>query len=160
MILQLVEEGQLRLTDTLDKYFRQFTNARKITILQILSHRSGIPNVSRDQATCKPGEPVTKEEMLALIVNGAPEFEPDTKSSYSISGYFLLNLIVEKLTGKSYDPALDTSLPDASMQTKAKLSPMPITAAAGNAGDKVLKPIRASDSSKRGGMETVFTRDK
>ena len=107
MILQLVEEGKLKLTDTLDKFFPQVPNAKKITVLQILSHRSGIPNVSSDQATWKPGESVTKDEMLALIVKGAPEFEPDTKNSYSNSGYFLLNLIVEKLTGKSYDQALE-----------------------------------------------------
>ena len=107
MILQLVEEGKLKLTDTLDKFFPQVPNAKKITILQILSHRSGIPNVRRDQATWKPGAPVTKDEMLALIVKGAPEFEPDTKNSYSNSGYFLLGLILEKLTGKPYDQALE-----------------------------------------------------
>ena len=107
MILQLVEEGKLKLTDTLDKFFPQVSNARKITILQILAHRSGIPNVRRDQATWKPGEAVARDQMLALIVKGAPEFEPDTKSSYSNSGYFLLNLIVERVTGKSYDQALE-----------------------------------------------------
>jgi CubicO group peptidase (beta-lactamase class C family) len=107
MILQLVEEGKLKLTDTLDKFFPQVPNARKITILQILSHRSGIPNVRRDQATWKPWETITKEEMLTLIVKGDPEFEPDTKSSYSNSGYFLLGLILEKLTGKPYDQALE-----------------------------------------------------
>ena len=107
MILQLVEEGKLKLTDTLDKFFPQVPNAKKITILQILSHRSGIPNVRRDQATWKPGAPVTKDEMLALIVKGAPEFEPDTKNAYSNSGYFLLGLILEKLTGKPYDQALE-----------------------------------------------------
>ena len=107
MILQLVEEGNLKLTDTLDKFFPRVPNAQKITILQILSHRSGIPNVRRDQATWKPGAPVTKDEMLALIVKGAPEFEPDAKNFYSNSGYFLLGLILEKLTGKPYDQALE-----------------------------------------------------
>ena len=107
MILQLVEEGKLKLTDTLDKFFPQVPNAQKITILQILAHRSGIPNPRRDQATWKPGALVTKDEMLALIVKGPPEFEPDTKSSYSNSGYFLLGLILEKLTGKPYDQALE-----------------------------------------------------
>jgi CubicO group peptidase (beta-lactamase class C family) len=97
----------LKLTDTLDKFFPQVPNAQKISILQILSHRSGIPNVRRDQATWKPGEPVTKDQMLALIVKGTPEFEPDTKNSYSNSGYFLLGLILEKLTGKAYEQALE-----------------------------------------------------
>ncbi len=106
MILQLVEERKLKLTDTLDKFFPQVPNAGKITILQLLSHRSGIANVTRDQATWKPGSPVTREEMLALIAKNPPAFEPDTKNSYSNSGYFLLGLILEKLTGNSYDQAI------------------------------------------------------
>src|ERR1051325_6439747 len=42
MILQLVEEGKLKPTDTLDRFFPQIPNAKKITIVQILAHRSGI----------------------------------------------------------------------------------------------------------------------
>ena len=45
--------------------------------------------------------------MLALIVKGTPEFEPDTKNSYSNSGYFVLGLILEKVTGKPYAKALE-----------------------------------------------------
>ena len=44
--------------------------------------------------------------MLALIVKATPDFEPDSKQSYSNSGYFLLGLILEKLTGKPYEEAL------------------------------------------------------
>jgi len=107
MILQLVEEGKLKLTDTLDKFIPQVPNAQKITIGQILAHRSGIPNVRRDQITWKPGAPVSKDEMLALIVKGTSEFEPGTKHSYSNSGYFVLGLILEKVTGKPYAEALE-----------------------------------------------------
>ena len=49
IIMQLVEERKLKLTDTLDKFFPQIPNAPKITIVQMLSHRSGIPNVRREQ---------------------------------------------------------------------------------------------------------------
>src|SRR5882672_1737035 len=45
MIFQLVEEEKLRLTDTLDRFFPQIPNATKITIGQILAHRSGIHNL-------------------------------------------------------------------------------------------------------------------
>jgi D-alanyl-D-alanine carboxypeptidase len=109
MILQLVEEGKVKLTDTLDKFFPQVPNARKITIAQILAHRSGIPNVRRDRDPRRnvSTTPITKEEMLALIVKGAPDFEPDAKQSYSNSGYFLLGLILEKLSGKPYGEALE-----------------------------------------------------
>src|SRR5687768_17588999 len=108
MILQLVEEGKLKLTDTVDKFFPQIPNARKITIVQILSHRSGIPNVRRDQNAQGNVNttPITKDEMLALIAKATPDLEPDSKQSYSNSGYFLLGLIIEKLTAKPYEEAL------------------------------------------------------
>jgi D-alanyl-D-alanine carboxypeptidase len=107
MILQLVEEGKLKLTDTLDKFFPQVPNAKKITILQMLSHRSGIPNVSRNSDSQRNwANGITKDEMFALIAKATPEFEPDTKASYSNSGYFLLTLILENITGKSYAEAL------------------------------------------------------
>jgi CubicO group peptidase (beta-lactamase class C family) len=112
MILQLAGEGKLKLTDTLDKFLPQVPNARKITILQILSHRSGIPNVSRGQNAQGNVNttPMTKDEHLALIVKATPDFEPDTKSLYSNSGYFLLGLIIEKLTGKSYEAVLQEKI--------------------------------------------------
>ena len=81
MILQLVEEGKLKLTDTLDQFFPQVPNAKKITIVQILWHRSGIPNVRREQNAQGNVNttPMTKDEHLALIVKATPDFEPDTK---------------------------------------------------------------------------------
>lgn len=108
MILQLTEEGKLKRTDTLDKFFPQVPNARKITIEQILWHRSGIPNVKREQNSQGNVNttPVTKDEMLALIVKATPDFEPGTKYSYSNSGYQLLGLILEKVTGEPYGEAL------------------------------------------------------
>lgn len=108
MILQLADEGKLKLTDTLDKFLPQVPNAGKITILQILSHRSGIPNVFRGQNA--QGDmrttPMTKADHLALIVKATPDFEPDTRALYSNSGYFVLGLILEQVTGKSYETAL------------------------------------------------------
>jgi D-alanyl-D-alanine carboxypeptidase len=108
MIFQLVEEGKLKLTDTLDKFFPQIPNAKKITIVQILGHRSGIPNVrrERDPQRAVNTTPMAKDEMLALIVKATPDFEPDTKHSYSNSGYLLLGFILEKLTGKPYGEVL------------------------------------------------------
>lgn len=108
MIFQLVEEKKLKLSETLDKFFPQIANAEKITIAQILAHRSGIhdslidPNLRPASKT----NPITKNELLALIAKGKPDFEPDAKHSYSNSGYTLLGLIIEKLTGKSYAEAL------------------------------------------------------
>ncbi|WP_461044335.1 serine hydrolase domain-containing protein [Spirosoma harenae] len=108
MILQLIDEGKLKLTDKLDQFIPQIPNASKITIAQILGHRSGIPNIKREQNAQGAANtiPMTKDEHLALIVKATPDFEPDTKSLYSNSGYFVLGLILEKVTGKSYEESL------------------------------------------------------
>lgn len=107
MILQLVEEGKLQLTQTLDEFFPQVPNAEKITIGQILAHRSGIPNVIGDQQSRRDDAArMTRDDMHALIVNATPDFEPDSQAAYSNSGYFLLDLIVEQVTGKTYAQAL------------------------------------------------------
>jgi CubicO group peptidase (beta-lactamase class C family) len=108
MILQLAEEGRLRLTDSLDEFFPAVPNAQKITIGQILAHRSGIPNVIRDgQPRRDAGGQMSREDMLALIVDATPDFEPDARAAYSNSGYFLLGLILEKVTGQTYAQALE-----------------------------------------------------
>ncbi len=107
MILQLVDEGKLKLTDTLDKYYPEVPNSRKINIGHILAHRSGIPNVIDDRESRRDNSaPVSRDEMLALIVKGKPDFEPNSKAAYSNSGYFVLALVLEKVTGKSFAQAL------------------------------------------------------
>jgi CubicO group peptidase (beta-lactamase class C family) len=110
LILQLVEEGKLKLDGKLGDYlpdYRKDTGG-KITIHQLLNHTSGIPsytgqpdffaNVSRNPY--KPADFVKKH------ASGELEFEPGTKFSYNNSGYFLLGAIVEKVTGKSYEAVL------------------------------------------------------
>jgi len=103
MILQLVDEGKLGLSDSLATFFPQIPNARKITIAQILAHRSGIPNAA---LRGDPTAPITQDEMLVMVAKGTPLFEPDTKASYSNAGYFVLGLILERVTGKPYADAL------------------------------------------------------
>ena len=112
IIMQLVEERKLELTATIDRFFPQVPNAKKITIRQLLSHRSGVPNVKREQNEAGNVNtlPMTKDDHLALIVKAVPDFEPDTRAAYSNSGYFLLGLIIEKITGKSYGTVLQEKI--------------------------------------------------
>jgi CubicO group peptidase (beta-lactamase class C family) len=104
MIFQLVEEGKLKLTDTLDKFFPQIPKAARITMAHILAHRSGIHSPEADGSWGL--QPRTKEEVIARIAQGKPDFEPDTKSQYSNVGYVLLGYIVEKVDGKPYAEVL------------------------------------------------------
>jgi D-alanyl-D-alanine carboxypeptidase len=104
MIFQLAEEKKLRLADTLDKFFPQIPNAARITIGQILTHRSGIHDIEADGSFGK--QPRTREEVVARIAQGRPDFEPDAMHRYSNAGYILLGYIVEKAGGKPYQEAL------------------------------------------------------
>jgi CubicO group peptidase (beta-lactamase class C family) len=104
MIFQLVEEGKLKLSDTLDKFFPQIPHASRITIAQMLSHRSGIHDFEPDGSWAL--QPRTPTEVIARIAQGQPDFEPDAKSQYSNAGYNLLGYIVEKAGGKPYPQSL------------------------------------------------------
>lgn len=108
MIFQLIEEGKLQLTTTLDKYFPQIPNASAITIAHILNHRSGIHNIEADGAWGL--HPRTQDEIVARIAQGRPDFQPDARHNYSNAGYLLLGFIVEKVGGKPYPEALKTRI--------------------------------------------------
>jgi D-alanyl-D-alanine carboxypeptidase len=105
MIFQLIEEGKLKPNDTIDRFFAQIPNAKRITIAQILNHRSGLPDLQPDGAWGKQLR--TEEEVVARIAQGQPHFEPDAKHEYSNAGYILLGHIVEKVGGKPYREALE-----------------------------------------------------
>lgn len=107
MIFQLVEEGKLKLTDNLSKFYPQIPNADKITIVQLLSHTSGIHNFTDDaEYETYLMNAKTEDEMVAIIAKPKPDFEPGEKRSYSNSGFVLLGYIIEKVTGKTYSEAL------------------------------------------------------
>lgn len=107
MIYQLVEEGKLKLTDHLSVFYPQIPNASKITIEQILAHRSGIPgSVNEQHFSSQRFTGVPKDTVLAAIAGSKPEFEPGEKYAYSNAGYFVLGSIVEKAGKQPYEKAL------------------------------------------------------
>lgn len=107
MIFQLAEQGKLKLTDTLDKFYPNVPNAKKITVAQLLNHRSGLHNFTNDaEFQTYMTAPKTQTEMVAVISKSAPDFEPNARAAYSNSNYVLLGFIVEKASGKSYQNAL------------------------------------------------------
>lgn len=107
MIFQLIEEEKLTLQTKLSRFFPHIANADKITIEQMLTHRSGIHNFSleADYQHWKL-KPHTKKELLARFYSYPPEFNPNEKEVYSNTGYVLLAYIIESLTGSTYDKQL------------------------------------------------------
>lgn len=107
LTLKAVENKKLDLNQTIDKWFPEITNAKKITIKQLLSHRSGIHNFTNDADYLTYNtQPKTEKEIVEIIVKGNSEFEPDSKAEYSNSNYVLLTYILEKTFKKSYSDLL------------------------------------------------------
>jgi D-alanyl-D-alanine carboxypeptidase len=107
MIFQLIEEGKLNLDKKLIVYFPDLPNANKITISNMLYHRSGLHDYTHD--TNFPewmDKPKTHDELLKIIKDKGNDFEPGTKADYSNSNYLLLGYIIEKICKVTYADAL------------------------------------------------------
>lgn len=106
IIMHLKENGQLSLEDHLSDYITGIPNGNKITIRQLLTHSSGIYDYTSDlerEDSAVICHPVPKERILRQFASQPLDFEPGTSYRYSNSGYFLLGMIIEKITGKSWE---------------------------------------------------------
>jgi len=104
-ILLLQERGKLAVTDDITKYLPDYpTHGRTITIENLLSHTSGIPEVTAlPEWWPRHREDLTPQQLIGLFKDKPLDFNPGEKQSYSNSGYILLGAIVEKASGKSYE---------------------------------------------------------
>ncbi|MEO8765747.1 MAG: serine hydrolase [Ginsengibacter sp.] len=102
-ILQLAEDGKLKLDDRLIKYFPGYPKGDSITIHMLLNHTSGIADFTSLPAFFPVHTlPLLKDSVIALFKNQPFAFAPGTKWSYSNSGYFLLGCIIEQVTKQDY----------------------------------------------------------
>jgi len=110
MVFQLIGEHKLSLNDTLAKFFPSLPNAKRITIRYMLQHRSGLPNFTNNNNTHFDdwkNTPKIHEELLKMISEQKPDFEPNAKADYNNSNYLLLGYIIEKITKKPYRELLN-----------------------------------------------------
>lgn len=106
VILQLQEAGKLSVNDTLSKYFPDIPSAKKITLKHLLTHTSGLYDYVADideEDSAIACNPVNKQLVPDIISAHKPYFKPGADYRYCNSGYYLLGLIIEKVTGKSYE---------------------------------------------------------
>ena len=105
VILQLVQEGKLRLTDPVARYRPDVPNGDAITIEQLLTMRSGLDNYSESYELnlaldTTPQRVWTPEELLSIGLSLPPYFAPGEGFHYSNTNTVLLGLIAEQLEGK------------------------------------------------------------
>lgn len=112
VILQLAQEGRLRLEDPVSMYHSGVPNGSSITIEQLLAMRSGLYSYTATPEWIKsvdatPQRVWAPEELLALGFAEKPNFAPGTAFNYSNTNTVLLGVIIEKLTGESLAAAFD-----------------------------------------------------
>ncbi|MGC8865486.1 MAG: serine hydrolase domain-containing protein [Bacteroidales bacterium] len=111
-VLLLVQEGRIRLDEPLKNYLPEFPYP-SVTVRHLLNHTSGVPNyVGIAASKWRDGAPRTNEDMLELLVkNKLPlRFKPGTRFQYSNTGYALLALLVEKVSGQPFQAFLKTRI--------------------------------------------------
>ncbi len=94
-IMRLQQQGFLNVNDRLSKYYSGYRYADRVTLRQLLTHTSGIPDYL-DRSTVPPNAGATQQ--VAAVAKLPPEFLPGTRYEYSNTNYVILGLIVEKLT--------------------------------------------------------------
>src|SRR3989442_3854879 len=103
-ILLLAEEGKLSLADEMTKFLPRYpTQGNHVTIRHLLNHTSGIkgytelPGFREFQMLKKP-----REELVKLFSGRPFDFNPGDEQIYNNSAFFLLGLIIERVSGKPY----------------------------------------------------------
>ncbi|RZJ41963.1 MAG: class A beta-lactamase-related serine hydrolase, partial [Chryseobacterium sp.] len=103
LVMKAVEEKKLTLDTKLSQFFPEMINADKITIENLLQHRSGIHNLTDEAEYMKYYTQLkTEKDLVDIIKKYQSDFEPGTQFKYSNSNYLLLGFIVEKIYKKSY----------------------------------------------------------
>ncbi|WP_228414060.1 serine hydrolase domain-containing protein [Chryseobacterium sp. CH21] len=100
-IFQLIEQGKLSLEDNVSKYVENLPKEwQEVKVKNLLTHSSGIPNfiafedIPANDSNAKVIERLSKEKM---------EFETGNEFRYNQTNYMLITMIIEKITGQSFD---------------------------------------------------------
>lgn len=103
-VLLLAQEGRLTIEDRLDAHLTNLPPAwRPLTLRQLLNHTSGLKNYTDLPGFGKePWRTYTPDELLEPVRQEPLAFEPGTKWAYSNTGYYLLGLVIEKVTGQDW----------------------------------------------------------
>jgi CubicO group peptidase (beta-lactamase class C family) len=109
--MMLWEEGKFKLDDNIGTYLPDLPpHWKPVTIRQLLNHTSGITtNLENPDAYCKFNykiENYTQRNVIEETACLKLRFEPGSKFEYSGRNYFLIGMLIEKLTGKTYEQFL------------------------------------------------------
>jgi D-alanyl-D-alanine carboxypeptidase len=114
-VLQLVDEGKLKTSDKLSKWYPDFPNAEKITIDDLLRMRSGIPDFTDEEFMkdwyAHPKADITARETIERSAKKVDQFKPPGQETvYTNTNYVLLQEIVRKVSGEPLGARIDEGI--------------------------------------------------
>lgn len=103
LIMKAFEEKKISLYQKLSEFYPEIPNAEKISIENLLQHRTGIHNLTSEAEFWQYNtKPQTENSLISIIKKYKSDFEPGSKHEYSNSNYILLGFILEKIYKKPY----------------------------------------------------------
>ena len=108
MVLQLNEQGKLDLNATIGKYLPNYKGEGldKVTLHQLLTYSSGIPNCEGDMGLGIYQRAISTDDFIDKYCSGNLQSEPGSQFNYQNGEYIILGRIIEVVTGKSYQANL------------------------------------------------------
>ena len=104
-VMQLVEQGRVRLDDSIATYLPSLPPAwRAVTVRQLLNHTSGIPSYTDigQRWVRRWGEEMPPDTLVALTANDTLWFKPGSKWRYDNSGYVVLGMLLSKVAERPW----------------------------------------------------------
>ena len=103
-ILQLKEAGKIDLDAPLARYLPNAPHARSITIRELLTHTSGLPDyIDGPDVEALASSPATYDQLIARVSDKPLQFKPGTGWAYSSTNYLLLGRVVEVVSAESWE---------------------------------------------------------
>lgn len=108
VVMFLVERGELKLDETIDRWLPKLPNADRITLRMLLSHGSGLREYGDDDLVQKqfednPFRAWNRQEIMDAIARLGPRAEPGERFTYTNSNYLIVGEILELSTNKSIE---------------------------------------------------------
>jgi len=122
LTMMLVEEGKVRLDDDISQYLADPPATWKgITVRHLLNHTGGLSPLGQDFLNLTRTQTITTAQMYQAAKSDPIGSKPGEAWSYSDVGYFLLGMIIERATGKTYRQFLQERILDPTGMSTARL---------------------------------------
>ena len=103
LIHRLIEEGRLSYDTPISQFFPTYPNGKAITVRNLLEHTSGIPEMlALPEVLQNLARYWSPEDLIGLVAKQPPLFKPGTRQLYCNTGFLMLAVITEKITGRTF----------------------------------------------------------